>query len=728
MTAAANRGPTMNLDELRSQLAGRVALLPVIGALILGVQLSGLRREISVELVAVMVGFLALSGGAALLMRTHPRLARHWVAWGLTAVLLAAMWANPAPWLPFAGLTLVFVNAMILSGGELVTAGLIGSVAAWLVDRQTHAYPLSELALALILAAVLAWLIVRTLYTALEWAWTMQRQADETLELARDRQGELARALKALDNNYIVLRRTQRELIAARKQAEEAQLMKEQFAANVSHELRTPLNIILGFSEVMSLSSEVYGDVHWPPILKQDINQIHRSARHLLDLIDDVLDLSRFEISGFVLNKELVALTAHLRETIAMAGDLFHGRAVRLEADIPEDLPALEIDPIRIRQVLLNLLANAARFTERGAVRVAAREDAQGVSISVADMGPGIPADKLPFLFDEFYQADRSLSREHGGAGLGLAISKHFVEAHNGRIWVESELGHGATFSFTLPRDDAAGTGRLLAQLAYWSGPSAAEARAAHPLILVVDPDAAVTAMIDRHLAGYRAVQVAAAETLAEQILLHHPQAVIVNVAPGCASADALALAVPASVPVIACSLPSQAWVSDNLKVAACLIKPIASELLLQTVRRYDAAHDILVVDDDRGFCRLVERMLQASAGDYTVRRAYDGESGLAALREQPPDLLLLDLIMPDVDGFTILAAMREDARLAGIPVIVLTATSLAEDALSQCRGEIVIRRPEGLRPVEVLRCLEAVVGVLEPDYDERALPEGVTV
>ncbi len=710
----------MNLDELRSQLAGRVALLPVIGAMILGIQLSGLRQAITPESVAVMVGFLALSGGAALLMRAHPRLARHWVAWGFTAVLLAAMWANPALWLPFAGLTLVFVNAMIVSGGELVTAGLIGVAAAWLMDHQAHAYPLSELVLALILAAVLAWLIVRTLYTALEWAWTMQRQADDTLEVARNRQGELARALKALDNSYIILRRTQRELVAARKQAEQAQLMKEQFAANVSHELRTPLNIILGFSEVMSLSSEVYGDLHWPPILKQDINQIYRSARHLLDLIDDVLDLSRFEISGFVLNKEVVALSAHLRETIAIAEDLFHGRAVRLEADIPDDLPAMEIDPIRIRQVLLNLLANAARFTAKGSVRVSVQHDDRAVSISVADMGPGIPADKLPFLFDEFYQADRSLSREHGGAGLGLAISKHFVEAHNGRIWVESDRGRGSTFTFTLPLMDAARAGRLLAQ----PMPLASEAAESHPLVLVVDPDATVAAMIDRHLAGYSAVQVETLATLPEKVLLHHPQAVIVNIAPG--QDNVSATAVPASVPVIACSLPSQAWVADNLKVAACLIKPISSELLLQAVARFEGVHDILVVDDDRGFCRLVERMLQASEVGYTVRRAYDGESGLAALREQPPDLLLLDLIMPEVDGFMVLAAMREDARLAGTPVIVLTATSLAEDALSQCRGEMIIRRPEGLRPAEVLRCLEAIAGVLEPHYDERALPEGV--
>ncbi|MDQ1300764.1 MAG: hypothetical protein QG637_684, partial [Chloroflexota bacterium] len=342
MTSSTDRGPMMNLDELRSQLAGRVALLPVVGAAILGIQLSGRREAIAFEAIAALSGLLALSGGALLLLRAHPRLARHWVAWGLSVVLLGALWANPAPWLPFIGLTLIFVNAMIVSGGELVTAGLIGAAAAWLVDHQAHAYPLPVLMLALALAAVLAWLIVRTLYTALEWAWTMQRQADKLLELARDRQGELARTVKALDNSYIILRRTQRELVAARRQAEEAQLMKEQFAANVSHELRTPLNIILGFSEVMSLSAEVYGDLRWPPILRQDINQIHRSARHLLDLIDDVLDLSRFEISGFALNKEAVALTAHLRETIAMARDLFHGRAVQLEADISETLPALE--------------------------------------------------------------------------------------------------------------------------------------------------------------------------------------------------------------------------------------------------------------------------------------------------------------------------------------------------------------------------------------------------
>jgi signal transduction histidine kinase len=201
----------------------------------------------------------------------------------------------------------------------------------------------------------------------------MQQRADHLLELVRNRQVELSRLLKSLDLTNVLLHRTQRELIAARKREEEMRLLKEQFAANVSHELRTPLNLIVGFSEVMCLSSEVYGNVDWPPALRQDIYQIYRSSHHLLEMIDDILDLSRFEMVGFALNKEPTPLEPLLREAVEMVKGFLSRRPVHLEAKIAPELPALEIDRIRVRQVLLNLLTNAQRFTEEGTIRLEAK-------------------------------------------------------------------------------------------------------------------------------------------------------------------------------------------------------------------------------------------------------------------------------------------------------------------------------------------------------------------
>jgi signal transduction histidine kinase/CheY-like chemotaxis protein len=624
-----------------------------------------------------------------------------------------------APWLPFLGLPLAFVGAMLVAGGEFVSVGPIVALGVWLGRSGSRAYPLPELFISLALGVGLAWLIVRTFYTALEWAWTMQQRADRLLGLARDRQAELANALKSLDTANALLRRTQRELIAARKHEEEARLMKEQFAANISHELRTPLNLIMGFSEMIYLSPEVYGDLRWPSALRQDVYQIYASSHHLLEMIEDVLDLSRFEIVGFTLNREPAELEPLLRDTVGIVDDLFRGQPVRLEVEIAPDLPTLKIDRTRIRQVLLNLLNNAARFTEEGAVRVEAKRGDGEVVIAVSDTGPGIPADELPHLFQEFYQVDRSIRRRHGGAGLGLAISKQFVEAHDGRIWVESEDGVGSTFTFTLP---IPGEHVPLSPVKLKRPLEPAGSEMPAP-ILVVDSDPAVATLIDRHVEEYEVIQVEDVGGLGDALMLHHPRAVVWNVPPGNGvNPDDLP---PVSVPFIECSLPSQAWVADGLAVAAVLTKPVTTERLLREVERVGGVRDVLVVDDDWGFCQLVERILAASGRPFQVRRAYDGEDGLERMRERRPDLLLLDLIMPGLDGFQVLEEMRQEPALADVPVVILTATSYAEDALAQRSGQMVIHRPDGLIPADVLRCLRAVVGVLEPRYDERAALDG---
>ena len=723
---AIEQGSDVNLRELRDQLTGRLALaLMVASVLLICLELlvwaSVYNHPFPFIPLGLFTAFLGLGWRVRTLVGRRPAWARHLLVWGLTAGLLAAIALLSEPWLPFLGLMLTFVSAMLVSGGGFASAGAVAALAAGLARADARTYPLPALLISLTAGMGLAWLTVRTLYTALAWAWNMQQRADRLLELSRDRQGELNNALRSLDVANAMLRRTQRELIAARKQEEDARLMKEQFAANISHELRTPLSLILGFSEVMYLSSEVYGDMRWSPALRQDVYQIYRSSRHLLEMIDDVLDLSRFEIVGFTLHKEPALLEPLVRDAAEIVKDFFRGRPVELGVEIAPDLPTLEIDYTRIRQVLLNLLNNAQRFTETGTVRVEAKHIGGEVVISVRDTGPGIPADELAFIFEEFYQVDRSLRRQQGGTGLGLAICKHFVEAHDGRIWVESQEGAGSTFSFALPiPEQHVPVARLQRGRPLQPLPTGTRTP-----ILVVDRDPAVATLIDRHIEEYEVVQVEDARQLTQEVRLHHPQVVVCNVPPGerCEYEGVISDG-PLPVPFIECSLPSQAWVADDLAVEACLTKPITAGQLLRMIARQPDVHDVLVVDDDRGFCQLVERMLKASDRDFNVRQAYDGKDGLLALRDQRPDLLLLDLIMPGLDGFQVLEQMWQEPELAGVPVVILTATSFAEDALEQRRGQMVISRPDGLSTVEVLRALRALVSVLEPRYDERSAPE----
>ena len=701
-----------NLEDLRRQLTVRLALLATIASALGAWSLLPVEPFPRTEFALVTAG-LALGIVISLLAHNHPALARHLLVWGLTGELTAAMWVVNTSWLPFWGLPLSFAAALLIPGGSLGTAGLVGALAFWLTSIGARAYPLVGLWPALAVGVALAWLVTRTLYTALQWAFTMQQRADRLLEVVRDRQGELSRALKSVELANIIQRRTQRELAEARRQAEEARRLKEQFAANISHELRTPLNLILGFSELMYLSPEIYGNVLWPPTLRRDVYQIYRASRHLLEMIDDVLDLSRFEMVGFTLNKEPTAIEPLLRGAIEIAQDLFRGRPIRLDVEIEPDLPMLEVDRTRIRQVLLNLLNNAQRFTEAGEVCVTARRIGDEVVISVSDTGPGIPADQLARIFDEFYQVDRSLRRAHEGAGLGLAICKRFVEAHDGHIWAESEVGRGSTFSFALPIPDQ----YLPVSRLHIERPVETTWPQGRPRVLVVDPDPAVATLIRRHIEEYDVIQVDRMEQVAGEGLLHHPRAIIRNAPPGTSRAPT-ETSLPA--PVIECSLPSRQWVANELAVTACLTKPITAQQLLAEVEKLGGVHRILIVDDDRGLCQLIERMLEASGRGFETRHAFDGMEGLLAMRAWRPDLVLLDLAMPGMDGFQVLEEMRHDPALLGIPVALLTVASYAEDVLAQRGGQIVIHYPGGLQLTEVLRCLRALIGVLEPRYDER--------
>jgi CheY-like chemotaxis protein/anti-sigma regulatory factor (Ser/Thr protein kinase) len=464
---------------------------------------------------------------------------------------------------------------------------------------------------------------------------------------------------------------------------------------------------------MLYMSPNVYGDMQWPPTLRRDIYQIYRSSRHLLEMIDDILDLSRFELSGFTLNKEPTDIAALLQGVMDITTGLFRDRPVKLALEVEPNLPALDIDRTRIRQVILNLLSNARHFTERGQVLIRAQRNEGDVIMSVSDTGSGIPAQKIGHIFEEFYQVDNSMRRIHDGAGLGLAISQRFVQAHEGRIWVESVEGQGSTFYFSLPIPDV-GIPTLYPKVTQ-SLPPAWESDRLR--IAVVDPDPAVAALVRRHVADCDVIQAESIAQLMGQAVTQPVELVVQNISPIDEAKQPLPtpeeLGDLSSLPIIRCSLPSKTWLTNELAVAACVNKPITDDQLLREINRIGSVSTVLVVDDDRGFCQLMERMLSAAPQHFVVWHAYDGEEGLRVMQDRKPDLVLLDLIMPHVDGLEMLAAKSRIAELATIPVIVLSVTSAAEDALLRKGSSLSVNRVGGLKLPEILRCLHGLTEAL---------------
>ncbi len=662
--------------------------------------------------------FFALfaAGVVALALDKATRLARFIPLAGASLSLFLAMRIYNAPYLGYFGSLII-----IASAGTSPLAALLGAALNTVVLLLAPASPDAlwpSIAL-LWLTAAFASISAQALYTALNWAWQSQQRSDRLLSQLRVRHGELNRTLAALTETTRRLQRVSQELAVARARAEEARQMKEQFAANISHELRTPLNLILGFSEMIYFRPDVYGEMNWPVPLRRDVHQIYRSSQQLLELVNDVLDLSRMDAARLPVRKERADLLTVVNEAIDTVADLLRGRPVALRREMPESLPPLAIDRTRIRQVLLNLLNNATRFTERGSITVRMEPGEHDVVVSVIDTGVGISEDDLARIFDEFHQVDMSFKRWHQGAGLGLAISKRFVQLHGGRIWATSEPGAGSVFSFSLPLDEAAEPAPQLLQR------PAAPAAVREPVLLAVDSDPEVGTVLSRYLDRYYVVQAPdlnEARTMVEQ---WHPTALLLNIPPqtdhGAAALSALTEqglgVLPPRVPLVLCSLPSQEWLAAEAQVRGALSKPVTREQVLYAIQSVEGVRDVLVVDDDRGFVQMIARFLETAEEPYSVRWAYDGAEALDRIRERRPDLVLLDLVMPVMDGFATLQALRDSPATRDVPVLLVTVTSYLEDMLAQHGSGLSVVRREGFSPSEVVHYLAALLDATEAEY-----------
>jgi signal transduction histidine kinase/CheY-like chemotaxis protein len=520
-------------------------------------------------------------------------------------------------------------------------------------------------------------LTVRNLYLTLYWAWDRAMAAQEHEEKHLDRQGELAHALKALDVAYKQLERLNYDLALAREAAETARRAKQQFATNISHELRTPLNVILAFSEMMYLSPGSYGEALLPAPYRGDIREIYRSSKYLLKLTEDVLSLSKIEAQEMKIHPESTHLNDVITEAMSIVRPLLRDKTIELRAELPDNLPPVLVDRARVGQVLLNLLNNARRFTEQGSIRVQAVLEADWVRVTVADTGAGIPPDEIHKVFKEFSQLDGLTALHKEGSGLGLAISKRFIEMHGGRIWVESAgiAGQGACFHFTLPIKAARSFETVSPEIPLPVRTPTGRGRT----ILLLDQDPTIAQLLEEGLDDCQVLSVTDVSDVSGFILKSHPRAVVLNLAQkNMAWSQLLELREQlggSSLPIIACPLVGPQQLGHGLGVKDYLVKPITRQALMALLERQGTdIRRILVIDDDPRMRNLLTRLLQADHQLVDLIWANNGQEGLRLMQEQRPDLVLMDLTMPEMDGFALLAHLQQDPELGRIPVAVITA------------------------------------------------------
>jgi DNA-binding response OmpR family regulator len=476
--------------------------------------------------------------------------------------------------------------------------------------------------------------------------------------------------------------------------------------------------VILAFSEMMYFSPESYNNVLLPAEYRGDVREIYRSCKHLLSLVDDVLDLSQMEVGEMKLDSKPVRLNRVVAEALGVIRPLIRGRKIELQAKLPADLPPVLIDRDRVRQVLVNLLNNARRFTDQGSITVYAVQEAEYVRITVVDTGVGIPVDKQKDVFKEFRQIDSAAFRSEDGSGLGLAISKRFIEMHGGQIWVESEgiPGHGSRFHFTLP---LAGAKSIEYPVSHqkWSPPLREPANHSRALLLV-DQNPTIVQMLEQALEAYQIVPIDEVSKVSDLIDELHPRAVILNLTQKQQAGQQMRKLrqrlAQYSVPIILCPLVSEQQLRENLAVIDYLIKPVTANRLASLLERVDGnIHRILLVDDDPRMTRLLSRMLDATGDEYEISRAHNGQQGLQQMRQNPPDLVLMDLTMPEMDGRAMLAQMRQEADLCHIPVVAVTAHTPTPEEERELGGKMmVLSNPTGFTNDEVVTYLRSLLEV----------------
>jgi signal transduction histidine kinase/DNA-binding response OmpR family regulator len=484
----------------------------------------------------------------------------------------------------------------------------------------------------------------------------------------------------------IVNARLYRELTIKSAELEVASRHKSEFLASMSHELRTPLNAVIGFSEV--LLERMFGELNERQ--EEYLQDIWASGKHLLELLNEILDLSKVEAGRMELELTTFAVVEALDYGLALVRERAASHAITLSLDVGPAVGVVTADQLRFRQVVLNLLTNAVKFTgDGGRVEVRAHSDDGELTVTVTDNGIGVaPADQER-IFESFQQGGRGAAKAEG-TGLGLTLSKRIVELHGGRIWCESELGRGSTFGFTIPRHAALGD--LPPPREVTGAPPA------NPTLVIVEDDRRSLDLLSVYLEapGVTVVTARDGQEGLDVIRRLHPDAVVLDIRlPKLDGWDLLALlkADPATapIPVVIVSMLDERGKGFALGAAEYLVKPVGRDEVRAALARVTAPrgseHTVVAIDDDPLALELVRAVLEPDG--WTVLSAASGAEGIELTRSRHPAVVLVDLLMPGMDGFAVVEALRRDPVTVSVPIVILTSKTMTPSDKARLQGQI---------------------------------------
>jgi PAS domain S-box-containing protein len=505
--------------------------------------------------------------------------------------------------------------------------------------------------------------------------------------------------------------RAERELVEAKEAAESASRVKSAFLANMSHELRTPLNAIIGYSEILIEDAQDRGD----DATVADLSKIEGAGKHLLGLINDILDLSKIEAGRMDVYIEPVLLTRLLDEVRVIISPLLAKNGNTLVVDCAPDLGSLRTDVTKLKQSLINLLSNAAKFTKNGTVTLRiSREDLEdgrpGMALAVIDTGIGMDEEQLSRLFQAFTQADSSTTRNFGGTGLGLTITRHFCTMLGGSIGVSSTPGLGSTFTIRLPTETENTFQSAEAIPAAAAG--VLEGGGGSIKVLIVDDDPAVHDVLAATLGkeGYSLRHARDGNEALDIMRADPPDVVTLDVMmPKIDGWSLLGLMKSdpdlASIPVIMLTIVDDRNLGFSLGASEYMTKPIDRRRLVDLIRKFAPDNEgglVLVVDDDADVRALVRKTIEECGVE--VAEAQNGAEALDWLAANPaPSLVLLDLMMPVMDGMDFLQRVRGRTELADLPVIVLTAKDLTDEERAFLARNTLLILSKAAQPIATL-------------------------